>query len=324
MIFRSREDFVVLFIIFSVFSHSARAENWHDVESRRVSWKAGIVSSQTELDVASELPTGARLKYRPDSQGHLLLSGAYQGIGTSISLPTQLSAEEKYQKGMSSGFDWQFRLYFDQWSLDLLLQKNTGFYLQNTATWQAQDGSHPYIQKSDLSTSNFALGTIFLLNPGDFSMKSAMDQTAIQTASGWSWLVGGNIHGGTLQADSGLVPAVATGKFGRLENLREIQMVSAQIGGGIGGTWVPQEHYFVTGTTTYFYGQQSVKVRYTDQNSERFLPSSAGSFRVGAGFNSEQFIGGLTVQYDNAVYQVLDGSLTLGAIEAKLFAGSRF
>ena len=110
------------------------------------------------------------------------------------------------EKGKTSGFNFQVHLYPRKWSIDLLYVAPKGYHLEPKGTAGAP--ADKYYYREDLKTTFFGVSAYQVPNKKRFSYRAALLQTEWQKKSAGSFIYGGEIHHGTVQGDSAIVPAL--------------------------------------------------------------------------------------------------------------------
>ena len=148
-------------------------------------------------------------------------------------------------KGKTKGFDFQVHLYPRKWAIDLLYVAPKGYHLEPKGLGGVP--ADKYYYREDLKTTFFGISAYQVPNKKRFSYRAALLQTEWQKKSAGSFLYGGEIHHGTIQGDSALIPAVYKNTYPQA-GINKINILSFGPGGGYAYTLVMGQHFFITGS----------------------------------------------------------------------------
>ncbi len=299
------------------------AKSYTEAAKGGLAVKLGVSGSTLSLDVqAKDVPR--QIQYLPHAPSKTFLAFSYDWLAFTVSAVNPIPTADQQLKGSSTGQDWQFRFNFEKTSYEFFYQTYQGYYLDNTPEFQAQPAGTPFLRYPDLRTEHFGMNFLYNWNPDDFSMPAAMDQSAIQTESAWAWLSGVSIHGMRFSSPTGLVPALAVGSYGDIENVRSARLYSILAGAGVGGTLVPRENWFISGAFLGYFGYEMQRVERTDRDVVASQTSTKAHLKAGFGYNGSHWMSGLTVQGDSASYTVANSSLSFNNVQYAVFIGRRF
>lgn len=317
-----------IFLIFFLLLFRAdlvSAKSWKEAGDRAMTVRLGISANSGGINLTNEDNSLRILQYKPNAPTATFVSASYDWLGVRLSAVNPLSNEDDRLKGKTTGEDWQFRFHFEKISLEFFYQTYQGFYVENSDLFQPMVPGTAYLQNPELKIEQFGGSYLVNINPDDFSMSAAMDLTAQQLTSGWAWLLGMSLHGGRFTADQGLVPPLAVGNFGEVENVRSGRLYSLLGGGGVGGTYVPFERYFLSGSVILMAGPEFQSVDKIDGSSTQgSVLSSKSQFKVGMGYCGDKFISGLTLQGDVASFSVANARIAFNILQSAVFIGTRF
>ena len=124
------------------------------------------------------------------------------------------------EKGKTKGFNFQVHVYPHKWAIDLMYVAPKGYHLEP----QGMAGAPPdkYYYREDLKTTFFGISAYQVPNKKRFSYRAALLQSEWQKKSAGSIIYGGEIHHGTVQGDSALIPALYRVNFHKQELIRSI------------------------------------------------------------------------------------------------------
>lgn len=306
-----------------VFAPPVFAKSYTDAAKGGLSVKLGIAGSSLGLDVEAK-DVVRQIQYEPHAPTRTFFSASYDWLSFTVSTVNPIATADQQLKGSSTGQDWQFRFNFESTSYEFFYQTYKGYYIENTPDFQAQPAGTPFLLNPDLRTEHFGLNFLYNWDPDDFSMSAAMDQSAIQTESGYGLLSGVSIHAMRFASPTGLVPAMTAGAYGEIENVRSARLYSILAGGGIGGTFVPIENWFLSGAILGYFGYEMQNVERIDGDASVSQSSTKTHIKLGFGYNGPRWMGGMTINGDSASYTVSNATLRFGNISYAVFLGRRF
>src|SRR5678816_2617260 len=104
-----------------------------------------------------------------------------------------------------------------------------------------------YYYREDVKTTFFGISAYQVPNKERFSYRAALLQTEWQKKSAGSIIYGGEIHHGTVQGDSAIVPALFSHTYPQA-GINKINILSFGPGAGYAYTLVMAQHFFITGS----------------------------------------------------------------------------
>ncbi|CAN5582952.1 hypothetical protein BH11BAC2_BH11BAC2_13190 [soil metagenome] len=148
------------------------------------------------------------------------------------------------EKGKTNYLDLQAHFYGSKVTVDFFGQFYRGYYLNPKGTFADKD---LYYIRPDIKINTIGTSVQYVFNNKRFSYRAAFLQNEWQRKSCGSVIAGGEIHFGSIQADSSIVPAQAnpTGTIKRMTRFNYFE-----IGPNIGYayTLVIHKNFFLTGS----------------------------------------------------------------------------
>jgi hypothetical protein len=232
-----------------------------------------------------------KVDYRPNNSFGLGI-GAYLFevlIEATFAIPLNEKRKEVY--GDSDVRDWQANVVARKFAADVYYQKYSGFYV-NDKRVVIPDGT-PFPQRADINTRNYGLGGVYVLNHRKFSLRSAFNYVDRQLSSRGSLLIGGTLNAFKVEADSALLPAAALADMGEGSRFDFIRNSTVSLSAGYSYTWIWRK-FFANATVAA--GPAKHWVKYNESGTSRYSGSlnALTSWRLGAGYNSDRFFGGLS------------------------------
>jgi len=189
------------------------------------------------------------------------------------------------EKGKTKGFNFQVHLYPHKWAIDLLYVAPKGYHLEPKGLAGAP--ADKYYYREDLKTTFFGISAYQVPNKKRFSYRAALLQSEWQKKSAGSFIYGGEIHHGTVQGDSAIVPALLSHTYPQA-GVNKINILSFGPGAGYAYTLVMAKHFFITGSMIINLDVNFVKEEATTTEKNTSLnPSEV--FKVAAGYNGKKW-----------------------------------
>ena len=207
------------------------------------------------------------------------------------------------KKGKTNSFSFQSSLYYRKWAADVLIKTYKGMYLKNDVP--DVDG---YYTNPKLRSDIFGVDLWRILNPDRFSYKAMMTQNEWQKRSAGSFLIGGEIYYGHVNAHDSIVPPAIAGTYLQrgVSNLSYVKL-----GPGIGYAYdfVFQRHWFIAASFVANMDASFNKEIRTSRSRWAFAWQPNYNFRIGAGYNSQNW--NINFQYVNNGFPIR-GAITEG------------
>lgn len=303
----------------------ALARSFEDVKGNPLSVKIGMSAPSLGMNLRErDNEDFETLAYNPHARSFTFLSVAYDWWGFTLSGVNPTADEDDRLKGKTSAQDWQFRFNFAKTSYEVFYQTYQGYYLEDHPAAYPRAPSDPHLQFPELRTEHFGGNFLYNWNPDDFSIQAAMDQTERQTKSSWAWLLGTSIHGMRFTTPSSIVPPAVAADFGEFNSVRSARLYSWLAGGGLGGTWVPADRYFLSMLVLAYYGIEMQRVETVNGEYEYAGASTKTHMKLAMGYNGDQWVTGLTANGDMAKYNIRNAELEFSNMAIQMFVGRRF
>jgi hypothetical protein len=190
------------------------------------------------------------------------------------------------EKGKTKGFNFQVHVYPHKWAIDLMYVAPKGYHLEP----QGMAGAPPdkYYYREDLKTTFFGISAYQVPNKKRFSYRAALLQSEWQKKSAGSIIYGGEIHHGTVQGDSALIPALYSSKF-RQAGINKINILSFGPGAGYAYTLVMAQHFFITGSMVINLDVNFVREENEAIKEKNVSLNPSKVFKAAAGYNGKKW-----------------------------------
>lgn len=267
--------------------------------------------------------SAAFAKFMPNTVTKLSLGMSYRNLGLSTSFAPAPSDERRVKYGNSSGSDFQFRFYGKR-TYEIYHQAYQGFYIQNSDQLDPAYAKGGFIQRPDVRTSNTGINMYWSLDEERFSQAVAFDQAGLQTSSDWglSWLA--HLSQSTLEANSPLIPIVASNQFGALANLQHIHRNALAVGMAIGGI-AQWNGFYITGLIGLGIAGQDINSQLAGEpDNQNQTGGTYVSGRVGLGHNGPKHVFGLQFLNDGVTTPLFQGEVQGTTVDLKMFYAYRF
>jgi Domain of unknown function (DUF4421) len=219
------------------------------------------------------------LRYEPNTSINIGVGATYKWATLNLGVGF---LNRNPAKGRTRYLDLQFHNYGRKFTLDLLGQFYHGFYLFPRGSGSRDNN---FYRRPDLRVNE--MGGIFqyVLNNKHFSYRAAFLQNEWQKKSSGSILVGLEVYGGRLLADSSIVPTLVNAAAAK-ENIRRVGFFEFGPNVGYAYTLVIKKHYFLTGSAALSldYVTNTVESDAGIKRTSGFSPNRV--LRAAAGYNS--------------------------------------
>ena len=190
------------------------------------------------------------------------------------------------EKGKTSGFNFQVHLYPRKWAIDLLYVAPKGYHLEPKG--MAGAPADKYYYREDVKTTFFGISAYQVPNKKRFSYRAALLQTEWQKKSAGSFIYGGEIHHGTVQGDSALVPALLSQTYPQA-GINKINILSFGPGAGYVYTLVIAQHFFITGSMVINLDANFVREEYDAKKEKNVSLNPSEVFKAALGYNGRKW-----------------------------------
>ena len=190
------------------------------------------------------------------------------------------------EKGKTKGFNFQVHLYPHKWAIDLLYVAPKGYHLEP----KGMAGAPPdkYYYREDVKTTFFGISAYQVPNKKRFSYRAALLQSEWQKKSAGSIIYGGEIHHGTIQGDSALVPALLSSTYPQ-RGINKMNVLSFGPGAGYAYTLVIAKHFFITGSMVINLDANFVREEDEARKEKNFSLNPSEVFKLATGYNGKKW-----------------------------------
>lgn len=204
--------------------------------------------SQKYTLFVAEAPEGIKdLQYRPNTSLNLGVGATYRSLTLNLAYGFPFINQYKADRGRTRYLDLQSHIYGYEWSVDLFGQFYKGYYLYPEKL--ASLAPETYYKRPDLRVQEMGVHAYYIFNNRQFSYRAAFVQNAWQKKSAGSFLLGGGITYGRVQADSNFVPATLASNYYQ-KDVNGLKYFEMGPGIAYAYTYVYREHWFATAAAT--------------------------------------------------------------------------
>jgi hypothetical protein len=190
------------------------------------------------------------------------------------------------EKGKTKGFNFQVHLYPHKWAIDLLYVAPKGYHLEPKG--MAGAPADKYYYREDVKTTFFGISAYQVPNKKRFSYRAALLQSEWQKKSAGSIIYGGEIHHGTMQGDSALVPALLSSTYPQ-RGINKMNVLSFGPGAGYAYTLVIAKHFFITGSMVINLDANFVREEDEVRKEKNFSLNPSEVFKLATGYNGKKW-----------------------------------
>lgn len=221
-----------------------------------------------------------RLRYTPNTTLNMGLGATYKWATLNLAYGFGFLNPE-HNRGDTRYLDLQFHFYGNRFTLDMLGQFYTGFYLPKDKRVFSSDD---YYIRPDLRVSAIGGSLQYIFNHSRFSYRAAYLQNEWQKKSAGSFLAGIELYGGRVSADSSIVPYsfIQDANAGTVEGIRFIKIGP---NGGYAYTWVYKGNFFISGTAVISLNAGVNRI-YSKEGTSTYVELRPNTlFRISVGYN---------------------------------------
>lgn len=224
---------------------------------------------------------GYDLTYRPNTTLNMGVGATYNSFTLNLAYGFGFLNPDRGQ-GKTRYLDLQFHNYGRKIVLDVFGQFYKGFYLSPQEGLTVSNG---YYVRPDLRVNELGTSVQYVLNNRKFSYRASFFQNEWQKKSSGTFLIGLELYGGWVNADSTIVPS-ALSEETALTNPRKFSFFEFGPNAGYAYTMVFDKHFFLTasGSVSIDYGVNTMRNDHGSNQSVGFSPNTF--LRFFGGYNS--------------------------------------
>src|SRR4051812_20431006 len=204
-----------------------------------------IVSKSLRMDLTEKV-SGNSLAYYPALTYSPGLFVNTSLVGFSI-MPGFLSIHQNSNKRGHSDFnDYQLNVYAKRFFYDIGLQLYSGFYLNNTHSFDAYKNREDYYQRSDIAAISGNFNIYYVFNNKKFSYRAPFSFTQSQIKGAGSFIIGTYLSDFSFTADSSVVGDEIMYLFKNFPSLKSGNSLSTGLSFGYAYTYVLNKKFYVS------------------------------------------------------------------------------
>lgn len=234
--------------------------------------------------VFRDLDSGYKLLYRANTSINMGIGATYRwatlnlAYGFGFLNPDQGRGKTKY-------LDLQFHGYGRKFSLDVLGQFYSGFYLTPRGMGTTEG---KYYVRPDIDVGVVGASAQYIFNYRQFSYRAAFLQNEWQKKSAGSFLLGAEWFTGRTKSDSSIVP-VSIDPTPMNDGITRVAFIEAGPNAGYAYTYVYRQNYFITGAASVSLDLGWYTIENNTGRETTFGINPNSLFRISGGYNSEQW-----------------------------------
>lgn len=239
------------------------------------------------------------LNYQSQTNGFTGIGFDYDVFGLSLSFKTVDRGDVK-RKGISQNANVGFSFGTNKFAFEVNYRNYKGFYDSNTANYVDNfTNQSPFTKEPKMAINTLKIKALYYHNYQKYSYKSAYASTHRQLKSAISPIYALNFYYTSLMNDSTFIPYQLLDYYGDMKYLNKLDVVSCNLGGGLGANLVIKKLLFINGTFLIF-GESQYRnyQRIGKDNLYSGFLSWGGVFRSSIGYNDEKFICYLSAGYE--------------------------
>lgn len=312
-------------ITMTSWAEAAKSDSIRDqyVQSYRDYFFLGYVIKKRNLEfkAVSLLDNKKSLTFKPNNAYSMGAAVNLFDVYLEATLSVPVDTKSKTIYGSTTASDLQLTAMGRQWYAEVYHQRYSGFYESSA---QGVQPNQPYPQRSDIVTRNFGMSFAYIFNHEQFSLRSAYIFTEAQKVSRGSFLLNFVLSSFTMDADSSVVSRKNWSQWGTESSFDGVHMTALGMGPGYSYNYVYHK-FFVNGTLSA--GPAHYWTAYNLQEGgakNDILVNMFVATRIGLGFTSKRFFGGLNLTVQSRSLRFGDVRFSNSNSTARLVVGFRF
>lgn len=220
-----------------------------------------------------------------------------------------------------------FRLQFLHQSLFInsYYQSYSGYYIDNSYKIDPSlTKSDPQILNAGLNSQMTGLNIFYIFEPNQYSLPAALYQSAKQTSSGGSLIMGLSVSDFLFNTEDYLIPSSQHSLYGSDASINKGHFSAFAATLGYGYTFVFSEKFFLSGILLLGSGQESLNYDTSTDNFKKTAKALKTDSVISLGFNGDLMFVGMTLTSDNTNHYTHSLTLNTGLSVFNLHFGLRF
>ena len=240
----------------------------------------------TALEIKRDNETTPRLRYVPNTTLNMGIGATYGLFTLNLAYGFGFLNSGEEEKGKTKYWENQGHMYGRKWSFDFYAQFYKGYYLYPKGLGSPYPNS--YYVRPDIKFNLVGAATYRILNHRKFSYRAAMVQNEWQKRSAGSFLLGGEIYYGIVNADSALVPETMATLY-KQQGIHKLQFFKMGPGAAYAYTLVLRQHFFITGSLNANLNLGWVMETNKSSSEDWWSITPNFLYRIAAGYNSRSW-----------------------------------
>ena len=264
--------------------------------------------------------TEYELEFKPNAPLSAGARVSYAGYGLAYAHPVD-TLEDEAEYGESDLTDLQIYSHHARFGVDAYYQRVRGFFLSDPAAGgEGCEQGDPCALRPKLEIQHVGLNGYYVWDP-DFSLSAAFDQGARQLVSAGSFLLLAGLNRVRLANPGPIAPPGA--ELGPDALFREGTFYGLAVAPGYGHTFV-WDDWFVSPALFAGLGLQYREDRAGGARRSGVGYSVKANLKMAAGYNGEDWLGGLIAVADGPAFKLEEASIQLVSGQIEIFIGRRF
>lgn len=231
-----------------------------------------------------EAPKGSELlQFRPNTTINLGVGATYKSVTLNLAYGFGFLNRDK-DKGRTRYLDLQTRVYGVKWRYDIFGQFYSGYFLYPKGLAAANPST--YYRRPDMKVRELGINAYNIINHKKYSYRAGFLQSEWQKKSAGSFLVGGGVSYGWVEADSAFVPTSINSPY-RQKDVGGLRYAQFGPGAGYAYTLVVNQNWFVAGSLTGSLDLSVTKESVPDKILTTVKVNPDFLFSLVAGYNSD-------------------------------------
>lgn len=281
----------------------------------QVSFGLGVPVYQLSIE-----GSGDELQLEPNLNTLSSLGASIEGFSFGWSFRNPVSGDDKINKGSSSFDDYWFGYSFHAVRIDVFYADFKGFYIDSGD----QNASAQKTLLPDLKTEMYGADVSWILDPDQFSLRSAIDVAERPKTSGGSWLLGASYVNTVIRDGDGIFPTSLQSRMGEDATMQSARFQALSVTGGYGYTWKFGEKWMLSLAGQLGPGFQKASISLANDAYSQTRMNMKYDAWISGGWHGDDWFTGIKMLIDGTRFQTK--ALTVGSqlLEGNIFVGHYF
>lgn len=261
------------------------------------------------------------LSYKPNNSFQVGVGFFLFEVGFELSADIPINEKSLARFGESETRDLRLNILGKTFGVDVFRHRYSGLYL--TDTQNPVSPNQPYPQRPDMEVLNRGITGIYVFDH-KFSLRSSFNFGERQVRSRGSWVMTGNLNQFRLESAGTILSSAFEAKVGENSSFQQVDYTTISVAPGYSQN-VVYKNFFLN--LTFAAGPAHHWIYYQRKDGSNHYDIAINSFadaRLGLGYNSDRFFGGISFINQSRTVRFEQVQLTNTTTTFRLMLGYRF